>query len=99
MWQPGGFHRPIAARKRIWNTESGKANFIAPTSQTTDIDVPPDQRDVVQLITLRSNGQLNTTVYDYDDRFRGIYGSRHVVLMHRNDIRQNSNCKKESWSP
>jgi hypothetical protein len=23
---------------------------------------------------------------NYDDRFRGIYGSRHVVLMHRDDI-------------
>jgi anaerobic selenocysteine-containing dehydrogenase len=40
----------------------------------------------VQLMTLRSNGQFNTTVYSYDDRFRGVYGSRHVVLMHRNDI-------------
>jgi anaerobic selenocysteine-containing dehydrogenase len=86
MWQPGGFHRPLGARKRVWNTETGKANFIAPKSLATDIDVPADQRDVVQLITLRSNGQFNTTVYNYDDRFRGIYGSRHVVLMHRNDI-------------
>jgi anaerobic selenocysteine-containing dehydrogenase len=57
-----------------------------PTSLSTDIDVAPDQRDVVQLMTLRSNGQFNTTVYNYDDRFRGIYGSRHVVMMHRNDI-------------
>jgi molybdopterin-dependent oxidoreductase alpha subunit len=86
LWNPGGFHRPIAARKRKWNTETGKANFIVPTSLSTDIDVAPDQRDVVQLMTLRSNGQFNTTVYNYDDRFRGIYGSRHVVMMHRNDI-------------
>jgi molybdopterin-dependent oxidoreductase alpha subunit len=86
LWKPGGFHRPIAARKRKWNTETGKANFIVPTSLSTDIDVPSDQRDVVQLITLRSNGQFNTTVYNYDDRFRGIYGSRLVVLMHSNDI-------------
>jgi molybdopterin-dependent oxidoreductase alpha subunit len=86
LWEPGGFHRPIDARKRTWKTETGKANFIVPTSLTTDIDVPSDQRDVVQLITLRSNGQFNTTVYNYDDRFRGIYGSRQVVLMHRNDI-------------
>jgi hypothetical protein len=35
-------------------------------------DVPPEERDVVQLITLRSNGQFNTTVYNYDDRLRGI---------------------------
>jgi molybdopterin-dependent oxidoreductase alpha subunit len=86
LWMPGGFHRPIDARKRKWKTKTGKANFIVPTSLSTDIDVPSDQRDVVQLITLRSNGQFNTTVYNYDDRFRGIYGSRQIVLMHRNDI-------------
>ncbi len=40
---------------------------------------------MVQLITLRSNGQFNTTIYNYDDRLR-IYGSPLVVLMHRNDI-------------
>jgi len=86
MWQPGGFHRPLAARKREWKTKTGKANFITPTSLATDIDASDDQRDVVQLITLRSNGQFNTTVYNYDDRFRGIYGSRQIVLMHQNDI-------------
>jgi molybdopterin-dependent oxidoreductase alpha subunit len=86
LWEPGGFHRPIGARKREWKTETGKANFITPRSLATDIDIRPEQRDVVQLMTLRSNGQFNTTVYNYDDRFRGVYGSRHVVLMHQNDI-------------
>jgi len=28
LWQPGGFHRPLGARKREWKTETGKANFI-----------------------------------------------------------------------
>ena len=86
MWQPGGFHRPLAARERKWNTKTGKANFIIPKSLATDIDTPPDARDIVQLMTLRSNSQFNTTIYNYDDRFRGIFGSRHVVLMHANDI-------------
>jgi len=86
MWQPGGFHRPLAARHRKWNTKTGKANFIVPKSLASDIDAKPEQRDIVQLITLRSNGQFNTTIYSYDDRFRGIYGSRLVVLMHANDI-------------
>jgi molybdopterin-dependent oxidoreductase alpha subunit len=86
LWQPGGFHRPLGARKREWKTKTGKANFIVPKSLATDIDIQPEQRDVVQLITLRSNGQFNTTIYNYDDRFRGIYGSRHVILMHQNDI-------------
>jgi molybdopterin-dependent oxidoreductase alpha subunit len=86
MWKPGGFHRPLPARKREWKTKTGKANFITPKSLAEDIDTPEDQRDIVQLMTLRSNGQFNTTVYNYDDRFRGIYGSRHVVLMNQNDI-------------
>jgi molybdopterin-dependent oxidoreductase alpha subunit len=86
MWKPGGFHRPIAARERKWNTKTGKANFITPKSLAADIDTAPEARDVVQLITLRSNGQFNTTIYSYDDRFRGIHGSRNVVLMHANDI-------------
>ena len=50
------------------------------------IDMPTEQRDVVQLITLRSNDQFNTAVYGYDDRFRGVHGTRMMVLMHRNDM-------------
>jgi molybdopterin-dependent oxidoreductase alpha subunit len=86
MWQPGGFHRPIAARQRQWKTPTGKANFIVPSSLSTDIDTPVEQRDVLQLITLRSNGQFNTTVYNYHDRFRGVEGTRLVLFMSRNDI-------------
>jgi molybdopterin-dependent oxidoreductase alpha subunit len=86
LFKPGGFHRPLGARHRVWKTKTGKANFIVPRSLATDIDIDPEERDVLQLMTLRTNGQFNTTIYNYDDRFRGIYGSREVVLMHRNDI-------------
>ncbi len=86
IWEPGGFHRPLGARERKWKTKTGKANFIVPESLATDIDTPVEQRDVLQLITLRAAGQFNTTIYNYDDRFRGIFGGRMVVLMHRNDI-------------
>ena len=41
---------------------------------------------MLRLITLRSNDQFNTTVYGYDDRFRGIYGSRMIVMMNRDDM-------------
>ena len=71
---------------REWKTKTGKANFITPATLATDIDMPVEQRDVVQFITLRSNDQFNTTVYGYDDRFRGVHGTRMVVLMHRNDM-------------
>ena len=41
-----------------------------------------------RLVTLRSNDQFNTTVYGYDDRFRGIKGTREVVMMNRADMAQ-----------
>jgi molybdopterin-dependent oxidoreductase alpha subunit len=37
MWTAGGFHRPLAARHRKWNTKSGKANFIFPRSLLEDM--------------------------------------------------------------
>ena len=86
MWQPGGFHRPLPARERRWKTKTGKANFIAPSALAEDPDMPANSRDVLQLITLRSNGQFNTTIYSNDDRFRGVHGTRDIVFMHRNDI-------------
>src|SRR5579885_115733 len=86
MWQPGGFHRPNAARERVWKTETGKANFIVPPALTaTGFDDAPDR---FRLLTLRSNDQFNTTVYGYDDRFRGIRGTREVVLMNADDMAQ-----------
>jgi len=84
MWQPGGFHRPNPARERKWKTATGKANFIiAPSLVATGFDDAPDR---FRLMTMRSNDQFNTTVYGYDDRFRGIKGTREVVLMNRDDI-------------
>ena len=86
MWTPGGFHRPVPARQREWKTKTGKANFITPKGFEENPDTAGAARDVLQLITLRSNDQFNTTIYGYHDRFRGIHGTRMVVLMHRNDI-------------
>jgi anaerobic selenocysteine-containing dehydrogenase len=86
MWQPGGFHRPIGPRERKWKTKTGKANFITPEKLAEDPDVPHDTAGVLQLITIRSNDQFNTTVYGYNDRFRGIHGTRMVVLMNRAKI-------------
>jgi anaerobic selenocysteine-containing dehydrogenase len=86
MWPPGGFHRKLGARHREWKTKTGKANFITPATLATDIDRPAEKRDIVQLITLRSNDQFNTTVYGCDDRVGGVHGTRTVVLMHCNDM-------------
>jgi molybdopterin-dependent oxidoreductase alpha subunit len=86
MWQPGGFHRPIPARHRVWKTDSGRANFVVPTALDADPDMAEPRGDVLRLMTIRSNDQFNTTIYGYDDRFRGIHGTRHVLLIHPEDI-------------
>ena len=86
MWQPGGFHRPLGARHRKWKTKTGRANFITPRGLAEDRDMPETGHDVLRMITLRSNDQFNTTIYGYDDRFRGIHGTRMVVLMNRDDM-------------
>jgi len=88
MWEQGGFHRPLPAAQRQWKTETGKARFIAPRGLDEDDDVSPGHgaRDAIQLMTLRSNDQFNTTVYGYNDRFRGVSGTRSVVFMNHNDV-------------
>ena len=83
---PGGFHRPIPARDRVWKTKTGKANFIVPSGLTVDPDTPERGDDVLRLMTVRSDDQFNTTIYSLDDRFRGIYGTRKVLLMNAHDI-------------
>lgn len=84
---PGGFHRDIVACNREWKTENGRANFGCPSSLIGDPDVAPFRdEDTLTLLTVRSNDQFNTTVYGYDDRLRGIHGTRMVVLMNRDDM-------------
>jgi molybdopterin-dependent oxidoreductase alpha subunit len=86
MWTPGGFRRPSPAAKREWKTPNRKANFIVPRSLDEDPDMPSHGSDVLRLMTLRSDDQFNTTIYSLDDRFRGIYGTRLVLLMNAVDI-------------
>jgi molybdopterin-dependent oxidoreductase alpha subunit len=86
MWQPGGFPRPLGARERVWKTPNGKANFATPKSLVEDPDTPAAGPDVLRLTTIRSIGQFNTTIYDHDDRYRGIEGTRMVLLANRADL-------------
>ncbi|MGF6934561.1 anaerobic selenocysteine-containing dehydrogenase [Paraburkholderia sp. UCT70] len=86
MWTPGGVIRPLPARERKWKTKSGKAEFMVPTSIGEDPDMPAREPDSLRLMTLRSDSQFNTTIYGLDDRFRGIKGSRMVILMNRADM-------------
>ncbi len=82
--EPGGFWRDIAAHHRIWQTESGRAEFTVPERLNALAFAPEPGR--YTLLTMRSNDQFNTTIYGYSDRFRGIEGTRDVVLMNEADM-------------
>jgi len=48
----------------------------------------PKEKTRFKLMTVRSEGQFNTVVYETQDRFRGI-DRRDVVLMNPDDIQNN----------
>ncbi len=79
---PGGFRLPLPATERIWKTASGKAEFLLFPGLHED----PEFSNVLRLTTVRSHDQYNTTIYGYDDRYRGVFGRRDVLLMHAQDM-------------
>lgn len=81
--KPGGFRLDVAASSRRWNTPDGKANFL--TSPGLSEDWSADG-GVLTLTTIRSHGQYNTTIYDLDDRYRGVFGRRDIVFMNAEDL-------------
>jgi molybdopterin-dependent oxidoreductase alpha subunit len=84
--QPGGFHLPIPPRDRVWNTPTGRANFLVFEGVAENPLV--DGAAVLRLATLRSHNQYNTTIYGLDDRYRGVFGGRMVVFMNEIDMKE-----------
>jgi molybdopterin-dependent oxidoreductase alpha subunit len=62
-------------------TESGKAKFIYHSIP----NLKPLKEDELQLLSVRSEGQFNTVVYEDEDLYRG-QDRRNVVLMNKNDM-------------
>ena len=87
LFAPGGFWKGNPASHRKWETKSGKAEFNLPRALNAAGFGDEDGR--FRLVTVRSNDQFNTTVYGYDDRFRGIKGTRMVALMNGDDMSAN----------
>ncbi|MCW1912744.1 FdhF/YdeP family oxidoreductase [Luteolibacter sp. GHJ8] len=79
--QAGGFYLPNAAKTRVWNTTSGKANF-----SQAPLDAFEAAPGRLLLQTLRSHDQFNTTVYGLNDRYRGISGMRDIVFLSPEDL-------------
>ena len=83
--KPGGFHLTNLPRQRVWNTATGRANFLV--FPGAEEDLPVSDPAMLRLATLRSHDQYNTTIYSLDDRYRGVFGGRMVVFMNEADMR------------
>jgi molybdopterin-dependent oxidoreductase alpha subunit len=82
--EPGGFRLDVPASRRAWNTPTGKANFLV--SPGLDEDPRLSEPEVLTLTTLRSHDQYNTTIYGFDDRYRGVFGRRDILFMNPQDL-------------
>jgi len=81
---PMGFHLDIPPRRRVWATPNGKANFLILPGLA--VNAPVDDPDMLRLATVRSHDQFNTTIYSYNDRYRGVYNDRMILFMNAEDI-------------
>jgi molybdopterin-dependent oxidoreductase alpha subunit len=79
--KPGGFYLPNCNRDGKFLTATGKASFNV--SSFKEIMLSDDE---LLMMTIRSHDQFNTTIYGLDDRYRGIYNERRVVLMNATDM-------------
>jgi molybdopterin-dependent oxidoreductase alpha subunit len=83
--QPGGFYLPNGPREGKFKTEKyGDRAGFSVTRLTTHQTAP----DEYMMTTIRSHDQFNTTIYGYEDRYRGIHNERRVIFMNPNDIQR-----------
>jgi len=81
--QKGGFYLPNKPRDGIFNSEHypGRASF--------NVTAVPDNSladDEYLMGTTRTHDQFNTVIYGLDDRYRGIFNERRVIMMNEYDI-------------
>lgn len=81
--QPLGFRLMQPARELVFNTGSGKAEFSqAPLPNV----IPP--KGYLKLMTMRSHDQWNTTIYNDNDRYRGVKNTRTILFMNKKDMKR-----------
>lgn len=86
---PGGFYLGNSAASYQWKTPTEKAQILS--NQLPEDIIPASIRTlsdnrIFVMQTLRSHDQYNTTIYGFEDRYRGISGERNVILMNPRDI-------------
>jgi molybdopterin-dependent oxidoreductase alpha subunit len=79
--EPGGFYLPNNIRDLDFSKVGGRAKISVNALETISLE-----DDQLLLMTIRSHDQFNTTIYDLNDRYRGIHGERRVVFLNREDM-------------
>jgi molybdopterin-dependent oxidoreductase alpha subunit len=80
----GGFHLHHPNRERAFPTHDDRAQFVVhPLKAAT-----PANAGLLTLMTVRSHDQYNTTVYGFDDRYRGVHGLRRVCFISAEDLQR-----------
>lgn len=70
-----------------FNTESGKARFICHPNNAAETNTLGELKEYpFTLMTVRSEGQFNTIIYEENDSYRGV-DDRWSLLMNLNDIK------------
>jgi len=79
----GGFDLPNHTRTGDFSSlPGGRASFsVCPLPNH---NLAPGE---MLLMTIRSHDQFNTTIYGLDDRYRGIYNERRVVMVNPDDMK------------
>lgn len=80
---PGGFYLPNCNRDGSFNTPTEKAQF-----NITTVTLEVLKEGELMMMTIRSHEQFNTTIYGLDDRYRGIYNERRVIMMNQADMNE-----------
>ena len=75
----------MAHAERIWKTATGKARFLPFRRDGGDAG-SLHRPGVFTLTTIRSHDQYNTTIYGFNDRYRGVFSRRDVVFVNADDI-------------
>jgi molybdopterin-dependent oxidoreductase alpha subunit len=82
--RPGGFYLPNLPREgKFDRVPGGRAKFT--------VHGLPDHglaSSELVMMTIRSHDQFNTQIYGLDDRYRGVFSERRVVLMNHDDMRE-----------
>jgi molybdopterin-dependent oxidoreductase alpha subunit len=79
--RPGGFGLQNPVNEGVFRTASGKATFTSNAFQS----LPAPEGHLI-LQTLRSHDQWNTIPYTTNDRYRGVHGSRRIVMVNPDDL-------------